>query len=53
MHAFMAVDLENLFDMSDIHHRAGRDITGGSDGSEPLGRADDRQGVEGCESGVC
>ena len=52
MNAFMFVDLQDLLDMSDIDGSAGRDIAGSGDGGEPFGGADERQRVEGVESGV-
>ena len=37
VHAFVLVHLQDLFDMTDIHFRAGRDIARCGDRGEPFG----------------
>ena len=46
MDTFVLVDLQYLFDMTDVHRRPCRDITGGGYGGEEFGDANDGQRIQ-------
>ena len=53
MHAFVLIDLQDLFYMADIEEGAGRNISRRCDRGKPLGGANDRQAIQRCEGVVC
>ena len=46
MHSFVLVDLQYLLHVTDVHRRARRYIARGGDRGEPLGGADQGEGVQ-------